>query len=127
MDKSTAAKPGANITSMLQETRVFPTKKEFSSKAHIKSMAEYKKLYNESIKQPEKFWGRVAKQELAWFKPFSKVLQWKLPYAKWFIGGKTNVSYNCLDKHLNTATANKAALIWEGEPAGPGKVGEERT
>ncbi|MGZ4962545.1 MAG: AMP-binding protein, partial [Limisphaerales bacterium] len=129
MDKINTAKnaPGANITSMLQETRVFPPKKEFSSKAHIKSMAEYKKLYNESIKQPEKFWGRIAKQELVWSKPFGKVLQWKLPYAKWFIGGKTNVSSNCLDKHLGTATANKAALIWEGEPASPGKVGEERT
>lgn len=126
MDKIANA-AGANITSMLHETRVFPPKKEFSAKAHIKSMAQYRKLYNESIKQPDKFWGRTAKEELVWFKPFSKVLQWKLPYAKWFIGGKTNVSYNCLDKHLGTATANKAALIWEGEPAAPGKVGEERT
>jgi len=128
MDKiKSSSAPGANITSMLQETRVFPPKKEFSARAHIKSLAAYKKLYNESIKQPERFWGRIAKQEIAWFKPFGKVLQWKLPNAKWFIGGKTNVSYNCLDKHLGTATANKAALIWEGEPASPGKVGEERT
>jgi acetyl-CoA synthetase len=129
MDKITTPKnaPGANITSMLQETRVFPPKKEFSAKAHIKSMAEYKRLYNESIKQPEKFWGRMGRQELTWFKPFGKVLQWKLPYAKWFLGGKLNVSANCLDRHLGTPTANKAAIIWEGEPAAPGKVGEERT
>ena len=55
------------------------------------------------------------------------MLQWKLPDAKWFSGGRLNVSYNCLDRHLDTPTANKAALIWEGEPAGPGTPGEERT
>jgi acetyl-CoA synthetase len=116
-----------NITSVLQEERVFRPPKEFSKRAHIKSLAEYRKLYNESIRSPEKFWGRVAKQELSWFKPWKKVLQWKEPFAKWFIGGRLNVSYNCLDQHLGTPTANKAALIWEGEPAGAGKPGEERT
>ena len=55
------------------------------------------------------------------------MLQWKEPFAKWFVGGQLNVSYNCLDRHLGTPTANKAALIWEGEPAGPGKPGEQRT
>src|SRR5436190_3241957 len=115
------------ITSVLQETRVFPPSKEFSKSAEIKSLAEYRKLYGESIRSPEKFWGRAAKNELHWFKPFTKVLQWQEPYAKWFGGGRLNVSYNCLDRHLGTATANKAALIWEGEPAGPGKTGEERT
>ncbi|HWD20203.1 MAG TPA: acetate--CoA ligase [Verrucomicrobiae bacterium] len=122
--KSTAA---VNISSMLVEKRVFPPPPAFARRAHIKSMAEYRKLYNESIKQPEKFWARQAKQELAWFSPWKKVLQWKLPNAKWFSGGKLNVSYNCLDRHLDTPTANKAALIWEGEPAGPGLPGEERT
>ncbi len=106
--------------SVLQEERVFPPSKAFAQKAHVKSLAQYRKLYNESIRQPEKFWGRMAKDELVWFKPWKKVLQWKLPYAKWFVGGQLNVSYNCLDRHLGTATANKAALIWEGEPAGPG-------
>jgi acetyl-CoA synthetase len=90
-------------------------------------MAQYRALYNESIRQPEKFWGRAAKEELVWFKPWKKVLQWKLPNAKWFIGGRLNVSFNCLDRHLGTPVANKAALIWEGEPAGPGIPGEERT
>jgi acetyl-CoA synthetase len=90
-------------------------------------MAQYRALYNESIRQPEKFWGRAAKEELVWFKPWKKVLQWKLPDAKWFVGGRLNVSYNCLDRHLGTPVANKAALIWEGEPAGPGIPGEERT
>jgi len=120
--------PGVtNITSILHEERVFPPPKAFAQKAHVKSFAQYRALYNESVRQPEKFWARQAKEELVWFKPWKKVLQWKLPYAKWFVGGQLNVSYNCLDRHLGTATANKAALIWEGEPAGPGLPGEERT
>ena len=76
---------------------------------------------------PKHFGHRQAKAELVWFKPWKKVLQWKLPYAKWFVGGQLNVCYNCLDRHLGTPVANKAALIWEGEPAGPGQSGEERT
>ena len=116
-----------NITSVLHEERVFPPPKAFASRALVKSMAQYRALYNESIRQPEKFWGRAAKEELVWFKPWKKVLQWKLPNAKWFVGGRLNVSFNCLDRHLGTPVANKAALIWEGEPAGPGIPGEERT
>src|SRR5690349_23603591 len=116
-----------SITSVLHEERVFPPSKEFSKKARLKSLAEYRKLYNESIRSPEKFWGKQAKNELAWFKPFKKVLQWKEPFSKWFIGGQLNLTDNCLDRHLGTAIANKAALIWEGEPATSGKAGEERT
>src|SRR5947209_14473857 len=116
-----------DITSVLREIRVFKPRKEFAEKAHIKSMAQYRKLYNESIKSPEKFWAKQAKNELVWFAPWKKVLQWKVPFAKWFVGGKLNVSHNCLDRHLDTPTANKAALIWEGEPAGAGIPGEERT
>jgi acetyl-CoA synthetase len=123
----TSSAPLVNITSVLHEDRVFPPPKAFAKTAWIKSMAQYRKLYNESIRQPEKFWARQAKEELVWFKPWKSVLQWKLPYAKWFVGGRLNVSYNCLDRHLNSATANKAAIIWEGEPAGPGTRGEERT
>jgi acetyl-CoA synthetase len=114
-------------TSILNEERVFHPPKEFSKRAHIKSLAEYRKLYTESIRSPEKFWGKQAKNELIWFKPWKQVLQWKEPFAKWFVGGQTNVSFNCLDRHLGTPTANKAALIWEGEPAAPGRAGEERT
>src|SRR5215831_8877311 len=116
-----------SITSVLQESRVFHPPKDFSKRCRVKSLAEYRKLYNESIRSPEKFWGKQAKNELVWFKPFKKVLQWKEPFAKWFVGCQLNLSYNCLDRHLGTATANKAALIWEGEPAAPGKPGEERT
>ena len=119
-------KPNAK-NSMLSEERVFKPSKEFSQRAHIKSFAHYRKLYNESIKSPEKFWAKQAKDELVWFKSWKKVLQWKEPFAKWFVGGQLNVSYNCLDIWLGTAHANKAALIWEGEPAAPGKPGEERT
>src|SRR5690349_4911838 len=115
-----------NITSVLQEARVFKPSKDFSNKAHIKSLAQYKKLYQASIRSPEKFWAKQAKDELVWFKPWKQVLQWKPPFAKWFIGGQLNVSHNCLDKWLDTPTANKAALIWEGEPAADGKPGEER-
>src|ERR1700757_1485019 len=117
----------SNITSFQQEGRVFPPPKAFSAGAHVKSMAEYQKLYRESIKSPDKFWAKQAKNELVWFKPWTKVLQWKAPFAKWFVGGKLNVSHNCLDRHLGTPTANKAAIIWEGEPAGAGIPGEERT
>jgi acetyl-CoA synthetase len=123
MDKN---KPATGITSVLHEHRVFPPSGEFSKRAHIRSLADYRKLYQESIRGPEKFWARRAKEELVWFKPWSKVLQWKAPFSKWFIGGKLNVSFNCLDKHLDTPTANKAAIIWEGEPAADGKPGEER-
>ncbi|HVM50834.1 MAG TPA: acetate--CoA ligase, partial [Candidatus Acidoferrum sp.] len=116
-----------SIESILQEKRVFPPAKAFAKNAHVQSLAQYRKLYRESIDHPETFWGKRAKEELVWFKPWKQVLKWEEPFAKWFLGGQLNVSYNCLDRHLGTATANKAALIWEGEPAAPGKPGEERT
>ena len=90
-------------------------------------MAAYKRMYDRSVRQPEAFWNEQAKKELVWFKPWSKVLQWKAPHAKWFVGGQTNVSMNCLDRYLDSDKANQAALIWEGEPAAPGKPAEERT
>jgi acetyl-CoA synthetase len=92
----------------------FPSK-EFSSKARIPSMSAYKKLYKESIDKPDKFWAREAK-ELDWRKKWDKVLDWKAPFAKWFTGGKLNVCENCVDRHAKGPRANKAAIIWEGEP-----------
>jgi acetyl-CoA synthetase len=109
-----------HIDSTLDEQRSFPPSAEFSQKAQIKSLAEYEKLYKESVEQPEKFWAGVA-EELHWFKKWDKVLEWKAPWAKWFVGGQINLSYNCLDRHVQTARKNKAALIWESEP------GEVRT
>ncbi len=104
-----------DITSILRENRTFTPARAFSSGAAITSFAQYKNLYRRSIKDPEKFWSSIAR-ELYWFKPWKKVLQWKLPFAQWFVGGKINVAYNCLDRHLDTWRKNKAAIIWEGEP-----------
>jgi len=104
-----------NIESHLNENRVFKPAKEFSKKARIRSLAQYKKMWDESIKRPEKFWAREA-ADLTWNKKWTKVLEWKEPFAKWFVGGKLNVSENCLDRHLDGPTKNRAALIWEGEP-----------
>ncbi|MES2995611.1 MAG: acetate--CoA ligase [Verrucomicrobiota bacterium] len=89
--------------------------KEFSASARIGSMAAYKKLYQESINKPAVFWGREA-QDLAWRKKWSKVLEWKAPDAKWFVGGKLNVCENCVDRHALGERKNKVAIFWEGEP-----------
>src|SRR5437016_14142482 len=105
-----------NIESHLKEKRVFKPAKEFVRKARIKNLAQYRRMYRESIRQPDKFWSREAK-ELSWQKRWRKVLEWKAPFEKWFIGGKLNLSENCLDRHLTTRRRNKAAIWWEGEPA----------
>jgi hypothetical protein len=104
-----------DLDSTLRENRVFPPPEEFSAKAHIKSLEEYETLYKHSIEDPETFWAGAAK-ELHWFKPWDKVLEWNLPWAKWFVGGKINLSYNCVDRHALGLRASKTALIWEGEP-----------
>ena len=104
----------SNIESILIENRLFPPPEEFSSVAHIKAIGHYRELYNESINDPEGFWGKVA-DELHWFKKWSRVREWNPPHARWFVDAQTNLSYNCLDRHLNSARRNKAALIWEGE------------
>ncbi len=105
----------SDIQSTLNEQRVFNPPPEFSAKAHIGSMAEYERLYAEADRDPETFWGNIAK-ELDWFEPWTKVLDWNPPWARWFVGGKLNLSHNCLDRHVAGWRRNKAALIWEGEP-----------
>ena len=104
-----------NITSLSTEKRLFKPKKTFSDDAHIKSFKDYKKMYEQSIKNPEKFWAKAA-ENLHWFKKWSKVLKWKAPHAQWFTGGKLNLSYNCLDRHVLEGRKNKVALFFEGEP-----------
>jgi acetyl-CoA synthetase len=104
-----------NIESHLIENRVFTPAKEFSDKARIQSMAQYRAMWEESIKNPDEFWAREA-SELQWNTKWNKVLEWNEPYAEWFVGGKLNVSENCLDRHLDGPRRNKAAIIWEGEP-----------
>jgi acetyl-CoA synthetase len=112
---------GAQITTVMQESRLFPPPAEFSRRSQIGSHEEYRTLYDLARADPEAFWSEIARNELHWFEPFGKTLEWEAPYAKWFVGGKTNASYNCLDAHLNGPNRNKAALLWEGEP------GDERT
>ena len=109
-----------NIESHLIEKRVFKPSREIAKNARIKSLAQYRKMYRESIRSPDRFWAREAK-ELIWHKSWKKVLDWKAPFAKWFVGGQLNLSENCLDRHLAGPRRNKAAIIWEGEP------GEKRT
>ena len=104
------------ITSVSRESRVFRPSAEFQRQANLGSFATYKRLYAESVNAPEKFWTRQAKELLTWRKPFKRALRWKLPHAKWFVGGQLNVAENCLDRHLGTARENKAAIIFEGEP-----------
>jgi acetyl-CoA synthetase len=99
----------------MHEDRVFPPSESFSAQAHIKSMAELQSLRDEADADPESFWARMA-EELHWFKKWDTVLKWEVPHAEWFVGGKLNVSYNCLDRHLTNWRKNKAALVWEGEP-----------
>ena len=109
---------GKEIASMMAENRVFNPSPDFSKSAAIRSLEEYKALYDWSVKDPEGFWGQMANQ-LDWFKKWDKFLEYDFkdkPEVRYFIGGKINVSYNCLDRHLNTWRKNKAALIWQGEP-----------
>ena len=104
-----------DINSSLKEDRVFTPSSEFSASAHITSRSQYDQIYKRSVEDPEGFWAEIA-SELHWFKPWDKVLNWNEPFAEWFVGGQTNISYNCLDRHLTSWRKNKAAIIWEGEP-----------
>ena len=114
-DQSPAADARTNIDSILHEDRKFECPEPFRQQAHIKSLEEYERIYRESVEHPEEFWAGIA-NELHWFKKWDKVLEWNVPWAKWFVGGQLNVSYNCLDRHVETARKNKAAIIWESEP-----------
>jgi acetyl-CoA synthetase len=105
----------SQIESVLNEARKFEPPREFSAAAWIKNRADYEALCRRAESDPESFWSECA-HNLHWFKPFDAVLEWKFPFAKWFIGGQLNASYNCLDRHLAGPRRNKAAIIWEGEP-----------
>jgi acetyl-CoA synthetase len=109
-----------DIESVLKERRLFEPPKGFREQAHIKSLDEYRTLYERSVQDPEGFWGEQAKT-LDWSQPWERVLDWNPPSARWFVGGRLNVSENCLDRHLSSWRRNKAAIVWEGEP------GETRT
>jgi len=106
----------ATLDALLQENRIFKPSAEFKAAANIRDP----KIYDQAGKNRDAFWAECAKK-LDWFKPWTKVLEWNAPFSKWFVGGKLNACFNCLDRHITTPLRNKAALVWEGEP------GDQRT
>ena len=100
-----------SIDALLQEERTFPPSGDFVGKANMADPD----IYEMARQDPEAFWADLA-EELDWFQKWDRVLEWDPPFAKWFVGGKLNVSYNCIDRHLTAGRRNKAAIIWEGEP-----------
>ena len=104
-----------NLDSTLRENRVFAPPAEFAENAHVKSLEQYEAMYRRSVEQPEQFWAEAA-AELEWFAPWTKVLEGEGKDAKWFVGGKMNLSHNCVDRHALGARSDKVALLWEGEP-----------
>lgn len=106
----------ATIDALLQEGRRFDPPEEFKAKANVNDNS----LHDLASQDREAFWEQMA-EGLDWFKKWDKTLEWNPPFAKWFVGGKLNASYNCLDRHVKNGIRNKAAIIWEGEP------GDQRT
>src|SRR5687767_7054360 len=104
-------KPLAEISDLLQEDRSFPPPQAFREQANVRD----DEVYARAERDPERFWADFA-SELEWSTPWSKVLEWNPPHAKWFVDGRINASVNCLDRHVRSARRNKAAIIWEGEP-----------
>jgi acetyl-CoA synthetase len=109
--------PAPTIESVLQEARVFEPPADLAASARIGSLDAYRELVARVDADPDAFWGEQAREKLHWFEPFHTVLDWSNPpFARWFEGGTTNLSFNCLDRHLGGPKADKTALIWEGEP-----------
>ncbi len=115
--ESQSGNSGNHLESTLRENRIFTPSKEFCARAHVASLVEYRERYARSIADPEAFWAEAAR-ELDWFAPWSHVLDWQLPEAKWFVDGKLNLCHNCVDRHALGARADKTALLWVGEPTG---------
>src|SRR4051812_18577421 len=103
------------IHSVLTEKRVFEPPREFSKAARIRNMEEYRKLCAEADSNPDAYWAARGREELYWKEPFRTTMEWNAPNVKWYLGGKTNLSYNCLDRHLEKR-GNKTAIVFEGEP-----------
>ncbi len=106
-----ATDTNAALETFSQEDRRFPPPPEFVAKANVKDAA----IYERASTDLEGFWAEQA-QQLTWRKPFTKVLEWEVPYAKWFVGGELNISENCLDRHVKAGKGTKVAYHWEGEP-----------
>src|SRR5690348_16194889 len=107
---ATDAGQKAAIDTMLLEERTYPPSPEFAKEANAQP-----DIYDENF---ESFWEREGRQRLSWFEPFSKLYEWEPPFAKWFLGGKLNVSYNCVDRHVEGGLGSRVAYHWEGEPDG---------
>ena len=114
---SEAQGPAGTIASVMTEERMFPPPAEFSARARIGSLEEYRRLYDAAKEDPEGFWGERA-AALPWTTPYTKVLDWHPPAAKWFVGGRLNASAACLDRHIAAGKGEKTALKWVGEPTG---------
>jgi acetyl-CoA synthetase len=106
-----AAQGQGAISALLQEDRRYPPPDDFTAQANVNDPA----IYERASQDPEAFWAEQAKG-LDWIEPYDTVLEWDVPWAKWFVGGKLNASVNCVDRHARSWRRNKAALIWEGEP-----------
>jgi len=106
---------GDRIESVLRESRLFPPAAEFTAQANIASEEEYQQMWQRAKDDPAGFWGEMA-ENLHWFRKYDNVVDGDMPNTKWFVGGKLNASYQCLDRHLSSWRKNKAAIIWEGEP-----------
>ena len=100
-----------SLSALLDERRTFAPSEEFKQRANWNDP----EIYDRAAKDPEGFWAEQAKN-LDWFTPWQRVLEWNSPWARWFVGGKLNVTYNCVDRHAHSARRNKAAILWEGEP-----------
>ncbi len=107
---------GSQIDHVMREDRLFPPSDKFSEGAHIQSMAQYQELYDRARNDPESFWREIAEKEMHWFEPFEKVFSRDGDVCSWFVGGRTNLSYNCLDVHIAAGKGERTAIIWEGEP-----------
>jgi hypothetical protein len=108
---------GGKVASVMQESRVFPPPAEFARTARIGSLEEYRRLSDEVARNPDAFWDARGR-ELPWTTPYTQVLDWQPPVAKWFVGGRTNASAACLDQQIAAGRGDKAAITWVGEPAG---------
>ena len=105
-----------NIESVLQESRLFPPSTSFASQANIKTEEQYQAMWQRANDDPAGFWGELAQDNLHWFRKWDTVMEGDMPDTKWFVGGRINASWNCLDRHLDSWRRNKAAIVWEGEP-----------
>ena len=100
----------------MSNTGLYPSNEEFVRQAHVSGIEAYRDLYRAARQDPDAFWAEIAEKEVHWFEKWHKVLEWNPPFAQWFVGAKTNVAYNCLDRHVQTYRKNKVAILWEGEP-----------